>query len=413
MKLLRALSAVVAVLMFALPAHAVYLEGREQPAKPDFAPDRVLVKFREDSPAAAISEVLKKHGVSVRKTIRGIGVVVLNIPRGLAVSEMVRRLNSEVAVEYAEPDYIARAMELRVPNDEKFPQQWALNNTGQTGGKTDADIDAPEGWFVLTGQSSFSIAVVDTGISSLHEDLAGKVGAGYNAINGSGNAEDDNGHGTHVAGIAAAQSNNGKGIAGVCWGCSLVPVKVLDENGSGTYSDVSEGIVWAADNGANVINLSLGGSFASSTLESAVNHAWVRGVLLACAAGNSGNPNPQYPGYFTNCIAVGATDNRDEKPRWSTYGSWVDVAAPGVSILSTYPGNSYVSLSGTSMATPHVAGLAGLVFSAPLPDSNGNGRRNDEVRARIESTCDRIPMPRKKTYWTYGRINVNNALSQP
>lgn len=410
MKPWRALLAAVAVLMFALPAHAVYMEGREQPEKPDFAPDRILVKFREDSPAAAISDVLKKHGVSVRKTIRGIGVVVMDIPRGLAVSEMVRRLNSEVAVEYAEPDYIARTMVTLVPNDEKFALQWALNNTGQTGGKPDADIDAPEGWILQTGKSSVRIAIVDTGISSIHEDLAGKVGGGYNAINGSANAEDDNGHGTHVAGIAAAQSNNAKGVAGVSWGSTLVPVKVLDGSGSGTYSDVAEGITWAADNGANVINMSLGGSFSSSTLESAVNYAWNRGVLLACAAGNSGNPNPQYPGYYTNCIAVGATDSRDEKPRWSTYGSWVDVAAPGAGILSTYPGNSYVSLSGTSMATPHVAGLAGLLFSVPLADTNGNGRSNDEVRARIETTCDKTPVPRKKTYWTYGRINVYNAL---
>lgn len=396
-----------------LPAHAVHIEGKPQATRPEFAPDEVLVKFRADTTQAIIDDLLKKHGVNTRKIIRGISVHVLNMPRGILVQEMVRRLNSEVAVEYAEPNYVARAMETLVPNDERFQEQWALNNRGQTGGKPDADIDAPEAWFIKTGSASVRIAIVDTGISSVHEDLSGKVGTGYNAIkNTPGNAEDDNGHGTHVAGIAAARTNTDdrKGIAGVCWGCGLVPVKVLDENGSGTYGDVSEGIIWAADNGAQIINLSLGGSFSSATLQSAVKHAWERGVLLACAAGNNGNQNPVYPGYYAECTAVAATDHRDEKPRWSSYGSWVDVAAPGVDILSTYPGNIYVKLSGTSMATPHVAGLAGLVFSTTVSDANANGRINDEVRGIIESTCDKLPFPRKKTYWVNGRINAYNAI---
>jgi len=395
------------IFSFNIPAYAVQGE-RAEGGKPEFVSGEILVKFRPDTEPSRIRDINERRKARIKKVIRGVDVHLLTFSTDVPVEEMVRSYNADVSVEYAEPNYIARAMGTNVPNDPMFKDQWGLNNTGQTSGKVDADIDAPEGWFINTGIPSAIIAIVDTGISPTHEDIIGKLVGGYNAItNTAGNTSDDNGHGTHVAGIASANTNSYTGIAGVCWGCSLMPVKVLNSDGSGSYSDVSEGIIWAADNGANVINLSLGGSSSSATLSNAVNYAWGKDAVLACAAGNSGGSNKLYPAYYDKCIAVAATDPNDKKAYFSTFGKWVDVAAPGVSILSTVPGG-YASWSGTSMATPHVSGLAGLLFSTVIPDSNGNNRINDEVRGRIESSCDAIPGTGK--YWAKGRINVYNAL---
>lgn len=396
---MKAVLAMAISLACAIPAHAVYDGKKPVPGRPEFAPDRILVKFKSDASPLIAGEVHKGHRAEVRKVIPGINVHVVGIPPGIAVEEMVRRYNAEVSVEYAEPDYIARAAATAVPDDPLFSQQWGLKNAN------DADIDAPEGWGMKTGSPSIEIAIVDTGIGP-HQDLA--VVSGYNAItNVEEIARDDNGHGTHVAGIAAAATANGVGVAGVSWGCGLMAVKVLDAEGSGYYSDVADGIMWAANHGAQVINMSLGGSSDSATLRSAVDYAWGKGTLLACAAGNSGSSAPSYPGKYNNCIAVAATDRNDQKTWWSTSGKWVDVAAPGDGILSTYPGDLYLQLSGTSMATPHVAGLAGLVWDA-TSDANNDGKFNDDVRARIESTCDRIKGTGK--YWSKGRINACRAL---
>jgi hypothetical protein len=182
-------------------------------------------------------------------------------------------------------------------------------------------------------------------------------------------------------------------------------VKVMGDNGSGSYSWVAKGIIWAADNGAEVINMSLGGSADSQTLRQAIDYAWGKGVVVVAAAGNNGNSAPFYPAYYTNCIAVAATDSNDNLASWSNYGSWVDVAAPGVSIYSTLKDNSYGYKSGTSMASPHTAGLAALVFSVAT-DSNGDGQLNDEVRSQIEANCDDIGLSAIGS----GRINAYQAV---
>ncbi len=403
-RFLLSMLTVVSIFLLNIPAYAVYQRENEA-GKPEFAPGQILVKFRPDTSQAAIGEINGRQKAEIKKTIKGIDVHVIRFSADIPVEEMVGRYNADVSVEYAEPDYIATAT--ATPNDPRFTAQWGLNNTGQTGGKVDADIDAPQGWEKNTGSSAVKIAVVDTGIYGGHEDITGKVVAGYNAIDGTSNATDDNGHGTHVSGSAAANTNNSIGIAGVCWGCALMPVKVLDKDGSGTYSDVSEGIMWAADHEANAINLSLGGSFSSATLLNAVNYAWNKGVLLACAAGNSGGGGKLYPAYYDKCVAVAATDNNDKKAYFSTFGKWVDVAAPGVGIISTVPGG-YASWSGTSMATPHVSGLAGLLYSTGVTDSNNDGKINDEIRAKIETSCDKITGTGR--YWAKGRINICTAL---
>jgi thermitase len=199
--------------------------------------------------------------------------------------------------------------------------------------------------------------------------------------------DDVYGHGTHVAGIAAAMTNNGIGVAGLGYSSTIMNVKVLNDDGMGAYSWLASGIIWAVDNGAKIINMSLGGSSSSSTLEDAVNYAWNNGVVVVASAGNSASTAPSYPAYYNNCIAVAATDANDALASFSNYGKWVDVAAPGMTIDSTWNDGGYGCMSGTSMASPHVAGLAALVF-ATLSDANGNGKLNGEVRRRIESTCD-------------------------
>ncbi len=374
-----------------------------------FAPDRVLVKFKSGVSKAEKERVHARHGGKVIKEIPALDVQVVQVQTG-KVEEKVEAYKSEGTVEYAEPDYAAKA--IGIPNDPYFSRQWDMNNTGQTGGKPDADIDAPEAWDITTGAPAVKIAVLDTGIDQDHEDLAAKIVANVNFTDSS-TVDDMFGHGTHVAGIAAAAGNNWLGIAGVAYNASLLNVKILNDTGNGYYSWVIEGIVWAADNGAKVINMSLCGTRPSRTLEQAVNYAWSKGAVLVAAAGNDGNCKPTYPAYYRNCIAVAATDANDLKAGFSTYGKWVDMAAPGVGIYSTLPNHpsvidnylgiaGYGTLDGTSMATPHVSGVAALVWASKY------GTSNLAVRSRIEDTADRIQGT--GTYWAHGRANAYNAV---
>jgi len=302
---------------------------------------------------------------------------------------------------------------LDAPNDPRLPLQWQYDNTGQTGGTADADIDALEAWQAAPAAGVVRIAVLDTGIDQSHEDVAAKIVANKNYTT-SRTVDDRYGHGTDVAGSAAASTGNGIGVAGTCPNCTLMNVKVLGDNGSGSWSGIASGIVWAADNGAQVISMSLGGGSGSNTVKSAIDYAVNKGVVVVAAAGNSNTSAPSYPAYYANVIAVGATDNNDNKASFSNYGSWVDVAAPGVAILSTAPdhtnriwgsGVKYGAISGTSMSTPHVAGVAGLVLAT------GRCALGDNicVRARIEGTTDTIPGI--GAYWSHGRVNANNAIA--
>jgi thermitase len=363
----------------------------------NFAPDRVLVKFKAGTDEATRHVIHGRQGGSVIGEIPQLGIQVVRIPAG-KVSEKATGYRSEKAIEFAEPDFIAEAIE--APNDRYFTNQWGMTK-----------IQAPQAWDITAGDPSIKIAILDTGVDQDHEDLASKIVDNKNFTTSS-TVDDRYGHGTHVAGIAAAATNNGVGVAGVGYNCTIMNGKVLGDTGSGYYSWIASGIIWAADSGAKVISMSLGGTSGSSTLESAVNYAWSKGVVVVAAAGNNGNTTPVYPAYYANCIAVAATDSSDTKADFSTYGSWVDVAAPGVEIFSTLPNHTnrigilnYGSLSGTSMATPHVAGLAGLVWATSY------GTTNTNVRSRIESTAD--PITGTGTYWQYGRINAYKAVAPP
>lgn len=354
--------------------------------------DRVIVRFKSFTTSAYQDNVIKKFNVEKTHKLMLKNTFVLEIPKGTA-GEYVKNFLKEKNVEYAEKDAVAKALE--VPNDTYYSYQWGLPM-----------ISAASAWDTTHGNSSVEIGIIDTGVDASHPDLIGKVDKAADctistSCESISSSVDDNGHGTHVAGIAAANTNNSLGVAGVGYNTHLMSAKVLDSRGSGYYSWVANGIVWAADNGAKVISLSLGGSSSSTVLKDAVNYAWSKGAVVVAAAGNSGSTAPSYPGYYSNVISVAATDSNDQKASFSSYGNWVTVAAPGVSILSSYNGG-YAYLSGTSMATPFVSGLAGLLFGQHPTWTNS------DVRTQIESTADKIYGT--GFYWIYGRINACSAV---
>ena len=292
--------------------------------KPGYVKGELLVKFKENVSAEEISDTHRKLGGKVKSTISGLNVQVIEVNKG--VGEMMSAYAKSGRVEYAEPDYIAYPL----TNDVYFNRQWGMNNTGQqtcnmagdicTTGTPDADIDAPEAWNITTGNSAIKIAILDSGIDQNHPDLMNKVVANAN-FSDSNTVDDLYGHGTHVAGIAAATTGNDTGVAGVGYQAVLMNGKVLNDTGYGAYSWIANGITWAADGGAKVINLSVGNGQRSSTLEAAVNYAWNKGAVVVAAAGNSANPSKTYPAYYTNCIAVAATNNNDVMASFSSYGS--------------------------------------------------------------------------------------------
>ncbi|WP_426989930.1 S8 family serine peptidase [Pseudarthrobacter sp. Y6] len=376
---------------------------------------QIMIKFRDNGAAAG---VLHQHGLSEGTGIGSTGAHLITVPAGKEL-QLIDALSQNPAVEYAEPDQLVSAASA----DQYFDRQYALQNTGQSftntagtlvvaGGVADADVDAVEAWNVTSG-SGIRVAVLDSGVTNDNDDITPKVVARANFSNGE-SGQDNYGHGTHVAGIVAATANNTIGVAGVCPGCTILDGKVLNDSGVGSSSGLANGINWAVSNGAQVINMSLGVR-ASRTLETAVNNAWSKGVVLVGAAGNGGNETKIYPGAYPNVIAVAATDNTDAKASFSTYGaSWVDVAAPGVNVYSTFPKHTFVLGTqnnrsfgydvgnGTSMSSPIVAATAALAWSSHP------GATNTSVRANIESSAD--PISGTGTYWAHGRVNADRAV---
>lgn len=362
--------------------------------KQSFSPDEVIVKYKTATSETAKGKIREKFQTALKQKIDKLQAEVLHVPSG-RVQEFIPLLKSDPNVEYAEPNYEAFA--LATTNDTALSQQWGLFQINAANSTTQS------AWDVTTGGASVKIAILDTGIEESHPDLFGKVTSSKNFTTSS-TIFDQYGHGTHVAGIAAATTNNGSGVAGVGYNTALLNGKVLGDDGSGYNSWIASGITWAADQGAQVISMSLGGPSYSKTLEDAVNYAWSKGSVVVAAAGNDGNSNPSYPGYYTNAIAVAATDSNDTKASWSNYGNWVDVAAPGINIYSTYKGSSYATMSGTSMATPFAAGTAALLWM------KGDCATNVCVRDRLEKTADSIAGT--GTQWTWGRVNAYAAVTQ-
>ena len=289
------------------------------------------------------------------------------------------------------------------PNDSSYGSQWGI-----------AKINAPQAWNATQSNAAIRIAILDTGIDLDHEDLAAKIVLSKDFVivppGTSAGPNDINGHGTHVAGTAAAITNNSLGVAGVGYNVSIMNGKVVDDTNFAMLSWVADGIVWAVDNGADVINISWSAGSGSATLENAINYAWDNGVVIVAGAGNSAGTSLSYPAAYPNVIAVAATNQDDTLWSSSRYGLWVDVAAPGVNIFSTHKNNGYTSGSGTSFASPHVAGLAALLMSV-AQDTNCNGRVNDEVRAAIEGSAVDISALNPLKPLAHGRIDAAAAVA--
>jgi subtilisin family serine protease len=345
--------------------------------------------------AAIEAAVAESDGEPVTVTVvDDDGIEVLTVPAAVA----------DIVVPEIDEDADVLAVEAPVPvridgkaTDPYRPQQWALDT-----------LAFEAAWDDSTG-AGVTIAVIDTGVDGTHPDLAGRVLAGYTKVDlkpgevGNGNV-DENGHGTHVAGIAAAGANDGIGIAGVAPGSMILPVRVLDETGEGSVADVADGVIWAADQGADVINLSLSSPTYSSAWDNAVSYARAKGAVVVGAAGNTGVNEVRYPAGYAGVIGVGATTSTNALASFSTRGCHVDVVAPGDDILSTLPDVAYDSMSGTSMATPHVAGLAALILGA-----HGDATTTF-VEDRITSTAVDLGVPGRDDAFGHGLIDPVAAL---
>ncbi len=392
---------------------------------PRYAADRVLVRFRPEVHPAYAEGLLRSYGFPTVRRIGAIGVYAVRTAAGVSVAETLAMLRRNGDVELARPDYRARLAD--VPNDSYFlTYQYALWNRGGVLGigpdlqpqmTAGADIKATKAWDITHGDPETVIAILDTGVDPEHPDLAGKlVSAGRDFANDDMDATDDHWHGTHVAGIAAASTGNGVGVAGVAWDCRILPVKVTDAEGNGFYSWIIDGIIWAADQGAAVINISLGGDVDDPFLEDACKYAHDKGVVVVAAVGNDSLAGVLFPAaYDRSVLAVAASDYDDIMAEFSNYGPEVDVAAPGVWILGPAPqwyvgtGNlPYLFASGTSAASPHVAGMAALLKSAKP------GLSADDIMRIIRYTADdinRTSFPGRDDRAGYGRVNMERALA--
>jgi len=317
-----------------------------------YDPHTVLVRFKSGLSTTTTNRTLSKRNAHSLGLVTGSRFVKVHTTGDAA--EALRQLRKDPTVSSATLDYQRHIT--AVPNDLYYA------SGDQDYLKT---IQLPQAWDRTKGSTAQLIAVVDTGVNGAHEDLKGRTVAGYNAITNAsiaaGAASDDNGHGSMVAGIAAANTNNGLGVAGVAWTGRVMPVKALDSQGSGYDSDIARGVVWAADHGAKVINLSLGGPDDDTVLHDAVKYAVGKGAVVVVAAGNGGNNTPEYPAAYPEALAVGATDAAGNIADFSTWGDWVDLAAPGVNIVSSGADGNYWIGDGTSFAAPIVSGVAALV----------------------------------------------------
>jgi len=441
-----------------------------------FAPDHFIVQFRTDisieqrdgtvlTGLAEVDALNRTWNITsaapvfrgpVNPLARRLGlnrVFVLGTSSPIDIIQAVAEYGRLASVAYAEPDYLGQAY--TTPNDPSYPNQWGLKNTGQNPGGDHpgipgCDIDAERAWDIERGSRDIIIGHLDTGVDLDHPDFVSYYQAsviwrnwdeiprnnidddgngyvddtlGWNFVANNNNPQDNSvddrgnplGHGTHTAGIAAAHANNSRGVAGTAWYCQVMPLKVLNQNGWGYYSWWASAIYYAVAKGARIINMSLGGTDTSTTLRNAVDFAWNSGVVVVASMGNDNNNVPHYPAAYDNTIAVGMTDNDDDRvvpnhngsgSYGSCYGPWIDLMAPGNWIYSTGWNDTYRYMVGTSMAAPFVTGTAALLLSRN-PDLT-----NNQVRNILCSTAEDHGAPGYDTFYGFGRINAYQALQQ-
>lgn len=339
----------------------------------------------------------------VKKTIKGINVSVLEVPSGKTPEQVIADVKAKYPVKYAHN--VNRVM-MDDYNDPMLKDQYSLNLT-----------NAIKAWDIQKGKKDTLIAVIDSGVDMTHPDLKDKIVKSYNVFSKDSKVRDDNGHGTHCAGIAAAAVGNGAGTAGVAPGCGLMPVQVLNSGGGGSDQTIADGVVWAADNGAKVMTMSLGLYKRSKVIEDALQYALDKDVLLCASAGNNNAENdpetaPHLPSTYPGVVEVAATDAKDQKASFSNWGKTVVVAAPGHQILSTVPTysngtgkTSYATMSGTSMASPFAAGVAGLIRSQH-PEWN-----REQVRKAMEAAVTDLGDKGFDQYFGHGRVDALKAVS--
>jgi len=356
----------------------------------------LLVAYEPGTSEEAEETVVRQSGARTLEDLRG-EVRLVSFPairrqaseavRERALARALEYLGHKAGVEAVDYNYLREPY--FIPNDPMLGNQWGLISTRFRGAWSDAN------------GGTAKVAIVDSGVNSKHPDI-GRIIAQRDFVEGDSVADDDNGHGTHVTGIAGALTDNGKGVAGGCFECELLIAKVMGPIGFTTDSRIVEGINWSVNQGAEVVNLSLGGSGDSSVLRTAVNRAYSQGAVMVAAAGNEGTNVPQYPAAYSKVIAVSATTTDGRLARFSNRGDWVDLAAPGTDILSTSKSGGYHRMSGTSMSAPLVSGLAGLLAS--------RGMSGDSIRQRMLASAKDLGPAGDDPRFGHGRIDADNAV---
>jgi len=395
-----------------------------------YVSDQIIVKFDDSLKTSDMEAIVSPLGGKLLEEIPRLNYWVLQVPPS-QVPNILAALQSNSKVKIAEPNYITQIFS--VPDDPDYAKQDYLTN-----------IQIQQAWEITTGSPDVVIAVIDTGLDVDHPDLSpkiwmnkGEIGVdnqgrdkrqnqvdddsngyiddwqGWNAIDNNGELQDANGHGTHVAGIAAAEANNSQGIAGISWGARLMPVMALDKSGDGSYTQIAKALVFAAQHGAQIINLSAGGTAFSQLLKDAIDYAATNGSLIVAAAGDTGSDQPTFPASLDPVIAVGATDIQNQHAKFSTYGKAIDLVAPGVKIYSTVPGRGYDVHSGSSMAAAQVSGAAALLASLP------QFRSPQSIRKALLASAMDIGDPGVDLYFgagllqTFAALSLNAGLTRP
>jgi thermitase len=387
----------------------------------EFKAGELLVRLQPGLSRNTVAGLHARYQSSLIRELLLEGVQLWRVPSGQEL-DIARRMSIDPLVVYAEPNYRFQAsippagleQITATPDDPSLSKQWAHTL-----------MQSKPAWDISTGSSSIIIAIIDSGIDETHPDLAAKIVPGYDFVDDDTNPHDENGHGTHVAGIAAAITNNTIGVAGMDWQARIMPVRILDYYGATNSADVADGIVWAYTNGAKVLNLSLGGYEDVTAIKEAVDAAYAAGSLVVAAMGNDNLETPAYPAAYDNVLAVSATNKVDLVTYYSNYGDHCDVAAPGGEmsyygdtngIYSTLPTYSTYMTStlgyfvnydydrGTSMAAPYVSGLAALIWSVQ-PNLTP-----DQVQTIIENTAVDLGDPGWDPYYCHGRIDAYAAL---